>query len=154
MQDLPKTSRIRVDHYGSAYDQVWAEAAQAEMACNPSYHWHGEVSPGRLRRVLVHAHLLVLPSRTEGGANIVSEAIMAGLPVIASRIPGSVGLLGKDDPGYFPVANTAALHALLLRAKTETSLLAKLQAACAARRPLFAPEREQAALAALLDELR
>ena len=103
---LPETSPIRVDHYGSAHDREWAAAAQAEMACNPRYHWHGQVSPGRLRRVLAHAHLLVLPSRMEGGANIVSEAVMAGLPVIASRIPGSVGLLGEDYPGYFPVADT------------------------------------------------
>ena len=154
VRDLPETSRIRVDHYGSAYDREWAAAAQAEMACNPRYHWHGEVSHGRLRRVLAHVHLLVLPSRMEGGANIVSEAVMAGLPVIASRIPGSVGLLGEDYPGYFPVADTAALRALLLRVETGTSLLAELQEACAARRPLFAPEREQAALAALLDELR
>jgi putative glycosyltransferase (TIGR04348 family) len=154
VRDLPGTSGIRVDHYGSAHSPEWAMAARAEMARNPRYRWHGEVPHGRLRRVYAQAHLLVLPSRMEGGANAISEAVMAGLPVIASRIPGSVGLLGEDYPGYFPVEDTSALRALLLRAETEPPYLAELQAACAARRPLFTAEREQAALAALLEELR
>jgi len=154
VRDLPDTSRIRVDHYGSAHDPTWAAAARAEMARSPRYRWHGEVSHGRLRQVLARSHLLVLPSRMEGGANILSEAVMAGLPVLASRIPGSVGLLGEGYPGYYPVEDTAALRALLLRAESDPRFLAELGAGCAARRPLFSAEREQAALAALLEELR
>jgi hypothetical protein len=34
----------------------------------------------------------------EGGANVISEAIVDGIPVIASRIDGSVGLLGAEYP--------------------------------------------------------
>lgn len=153
VRDLPQTSPIRVDHYGSAHDPGWAEAARAEALINPRYHWHGEIAHARLRQVYARAHLLVLPSRMEGGANTISEAVMAGLPVIASRIPGSVGLLGEDYPGYYPVEDTAALRTLLLRAESDPAFLAGLAAACATRRPLFTAGREQADLEALLKEL-
>ena len=50
----------------------------------------------------------------EGGANVISESLVARVPVIASEIAGSIGLLGRRDyPGYFPVRDTAALAALL-----------------------------------------
>ena len=43
---------------------------------------------------------------TEGGANVISEAEVAGLPAIASDLEGSVGLLGADYPGLVPVRTT------------------------------------------------
>lgn len=153
VRDLPAGSAIRVDHYGAAHTPEWAQAAHLEMARNPRYRWHGEVAHGVLRRVFARAHVLVLPSRMEGGANVISEAVRADLPVIASRIDGTVGLLGEDYPGYFPVGDTAGLRALLLRAASDATFQAQLRAACAARRGLFAPSREQAALAALLGEI-
>jgi putative glycosyltransferase (TIGR04348 family) len=153
VRDLPATSRLRVDHYGAAHGPEWAAAARAEMATNPRYRWHGEVPARRLRRAYARSHLLALPSRMEGGANVVSEAVAAGLPVVASRIPGSVGLLGEDYPGYYPPEDEAALRELLLRAEDDPDFYARLDAACAVRRPLFTPERERAAWESLLREL-
>jgi putative glycosyltransferase (TIGR04348 family) len=153
VRGLPAGSRLRVDHYGMAHTPEWAEAATAEMAANPRYRWHGEVSHARVRRAYASAHLLALPSRMEGGANVVSEAVVAGLPVVASRIPGSVGLLGEDYPGFYPVEDTDALRALLLRAETDAAFYRQLEQGCAARRPLFTPERERAGWEDLLREL-
>ena len=153
VRELPASSRILVDHYGAGHTPEWAAAARAEMARNPRYRWHGEVTHGDLRRVFARAHVLVLPSRMEGGANVVGEALRAGLPVIASRIAGSLGLLGEDYPGYYPVEDAAALRDLLRRAETDAAWLAGLDAACAARRELFTPACEQAGLAALLRDL-
>jgi glycosyltransferase involved in cell wall biosynthesis len=150
---LPPASRLRVDQYGMAHTPEWAAAAAAEMAANPRYRWHGEVAQGRLRRVYASARLLVLPSRMEGGANVISEAVVAGLPVIASRIAGSIGLLGEDYPGFYPVEDTQALRALLLRAESDPVFYDRLAAGCAVRRDLFTPERERAGWEALLREL-
>lgn len=150
---LPAGSRLRVEHYGKAHSPDWAAAAEAEMAINPRYRWRGEIPHHRLRRIYATSHLLALPSRMEGGANVVSEAVRAALPVVASRIDGSVGLLGEDYPGYYPVADTEALQALLLRAESDPGFYARLDAACAARRERFTPERERAAWADLLAEL-
>jgi putative glycosyltransferase (TIGR04348 family) len=153
VRDLPPASRLRVDHFGAAHTPDWALAAQREMAVNPRYRWHGEVPHHLLRRAYGRAHLLVLPSRMEGGANVISEAVVAGLPIVASRIDGSVGLLGHDYPGFYPVEDTAALRAMLSRAETDTAFYRSLGAACEGRRHLFSPEAERAAWAALLAEL-
>jgi putative glycosyltransferase (TIGR04348 family) len=153
VRDLPAASRIRVEHFGSAHGPEWAAAATAEMDRNPRYRWHGEVTYGRLRWAYARSHVLVLPSRMEGGANVISEAVVAGLPVVASRIAGSIGLLGEDYPGYYPVEDTTALRDLLLRVESDAELYAGLSEACAARRALFTPERERAGWASLLAEL-
>jgi glycosyltransferase involved in cell wall biosynthesis len=86
---------------------------------------------------------MVLSSIMEGGANVVSEAVVAGVPVIASDIPGSVGLLGEDYPGYYPLSDTAALTALLWRVETNPGFRTKLAEQCAGRAPLFSPEGER-----------
>jgi len=150
---LPETSRIRVVHLGMAHDEPWAEAARAEEAANPRYRWRGEVPGWMVRRALARAPLMVLSSIMEGGANVVSEALVAGVPVLASAIPGSIGLLGRDYPGYFPVGDTAALTELLHRAETDANFLDTLHRHCAARAPLFAPARERDAWWSLLHEV-
>lgn len=154
VRDLPADSRIRVDAYGAAHTPDWAADAREEMGINPRYRWHGEVPHAQLRRVYACSHLLVLPSVMEGGANVVSEAVMAGLPVIASDIDGSVGLLGPDYPGYYPVRDTEALRERLLRAESDAGYYAALVAACSARRGLFTPQREQAGWAGLLADIQ
>lgn len=153
VRDLPSASRIQVDAYGKPHSAEWASAARAEAAINPRYRWHGEIAHGRLRDVYRRSHLLALTSRMEGGANVISEAVMADLPVVASRIPGSVGLLGEDYPGYFAVEDTGALRDLLLRAEADADFYAGLAQACAVLRPLFTEEAETNGWAQLLSEL-
>ena len=63
--------------------------------------------------MLAGAHLLVMPSLVEGGANVIGEAIVHGVPPLASRIDGNVGLLGADWPGLYPAGDRSALAALL-----------------------------------------
>jgi len=96
---------------------------------------------------------MVLSSRLEGGANVVSEAVVSGVPVVASRIPGSVGLLGPDYPGYFPVGATRALAAVLRRMECAPAFYARLARACRRRAHLFAPAAERQAWASLLREV-
>ena len=142
VRNLPHDSRIRVHHYGKAHTPEWASRAQAEMQVNPRYVWHGEIAHYKIRQVYRRTRLLVLPSRMEGGANVISEAIVAGVPVIASDIEGSIGLLGHDYAGYYPVENEKALKNLLLKAESDKAYYARLEQACIARRPLFTLENE------------
>jgi len=150
---LPQDSRIRALHAGAAYTAGYARQARAWMAREPRYRWLGELSHPRALALLARARLLVMSSRMEGGANVVSEALVAGVPVIASRIPGNVGLLGHDYAGYFPVENTRALARLLRRAEEDPAFYRKLMAQCRLRRRLVTPARERAALAAVVKEL-
>ena len=113
------------------------------MRNNARYRWHGEVPHWQVRRVYATADLMVLSSRMEGGANVISEACVAGLPTVASDIAGSVGLLGKDYPAYYPVGDTRALREMLLRAEAEPAWLEKLRVSSQARVGLFSHERER-----------
>ncbi|WP_426415288.1 selenoneine biosynthesis selenosugar synthase SenB [Aestuariirhabdus sp. LZHN29] len=150
---LPDSSRIHIHHYGKAHTPDWADKAHAEMAINPRYTWHGESAHFEVRRVYQRTQLLVLPSVMEGGANVISEAVVAGVPVIASEIEGSVGLLGKDYPGYYPVGDEAALSALLLRVESEPLFYQALQRAALAKRGRFTAEGETLAWQALLSQV-
>jgi glycosyltransferase involved in cell wall biosynthesis len=95
----------------------------------------------------------VLTSRLEGGANVLSEAIVTSVPVIASRIPGSVGILGASYPGYFTVGDTRDLMRLLIRAETEPDFLALLRSQGDRLVKLFEPAREQQAWEELLEKI-
>jgi putative glycosyltransferase (TIGR04348 family) len=151
---LPPDSRVRIEQVGRAYTPEWASRARAEMAANPRYRWRDDVPAAAVRRLLARSHGMVISSLSEGGANVISEAAIAGVPVLASRIDGNVGLLGTDYPGYFPVGDTKALARLLQRLEREPRFPARLGKALARRAPLFRPAREMAAWRHLLADLR
>ena len=96
----------------------------------------------------------MLSSRSEGGANVISEALVCGVPVLASRMACAEGLLGRGYPGLFPVGDTRALRSLLERAEREPAFIARLRSLCRRRAPLFRPIRERAAWRALVAEVR
>jgi putative glycosyltransferase (TIGR04348 family) len=151
---LPPASRLRVLHVGAALSTDLAEQARAEAAANPRYRWLGDLPRWKALRTLARCRLLALTSRLEGGANVVSEAIAAGVPVVASHVSGSVGLLGTDYPGYFPVGDTRALGDLLRRAETDADFYKSLKAHCRLLRPLVRPARERQSWRLLLRELQ
>ncbi len=150
---LPPSSRIRVLHLGGIIDAEMEQQARDEMAANPRYRWLGDLPRWRALRVLARSRLLSLTSIMEGGANVVTEAIACGVPVVSSRIGGSIGLLGEEYPGYFPVGNTEALAALLHRAETDAAFYDDLRARGEGLRWLADPDEERRRWAALLDEV-
>lgn len=150
---LPPESRIRIIQAGAALDPEMETRARAETASNPRYRWLGELPRWKARRLLARCRLLVLSSRMEGGANVVSEALVSGVPVLASHISGSIGLLGPDYSGYFPVAGTQALAELLSRAENDEGYYVSLEEQCRRQAPLFRPQIERDAWAGLLNEL-
>ena len=153
VRNLPTDSRLCVRHFGRAMDAQWRERAQEEMARNARYRWYGEVPHWRVRQAYGRSRLMVISSRMEGGANVVSEAVVAGLPVVASAIPGNEGLLGSDYPGYYRLADTDDLRASLLRAERESAYYEGLTQACGRRQVLFTPARELGAWVELLAEI-
>src|SRR5215472_11813608 len=150
---LPPTSRIRIVHIGRAYSAEWEAKATSEMAANPRYLWRDDVPRAVVQKLLQRSHAMVLSSLSEGGANVISEAIVTGVPILASRMDGNVGLLGADYPGYFPIGDTEALARLLQRIERDRRFVAMLRRAIARRAPLFRPAREVAAWRRLLAEL-
>lgn len=94
--------------------------------------------------------MLVVPSRAEGGASVLSEAAVRGLAILATRVPGNAGVLGARHPGLFAPGDARALARLLLRCEQDSRFLARLRAASLRLAPALAPSAERAAWAALL----
>lgn len=149
---LPADSRIRISHAGEAQEERFEAEARAHMDASPRYRWLGELPHEEVRQLLARSRLLVQSSVMEGGANAVCEALASGVPVIASHIPGNVGMLGEHYPGYYPVGDAEALARMLERAERDEGFYASLKAACEARRHLVSPERERAGLESLVEE--
>ncbi len=141
---------VRLDHIGDGLDATLAaEARRTEAQC-PRYRWLGALPHAATRQRIKHAHLLVNSSLMEGGAHVVLEAVQSGTAVLASRIPGNVGMLGAGHAGYFAPGDDRALAALIGRARDEPAFLELLLAQGAARAPLFEPGEERRGLLHLL----
>lgn len=156
---------ILIDHIGAPLDPALGALAQATAQACPHYRWLGALAHEDVRRRIQRAHVLVHTSRMEGGAHVLMEAVRSGTPVIASRIAGNVGMLGADYAGYFDWGDEARLVQLLRRCRDglpksgalpdthPDPLYTRLQAQCAVRAPLFAPEAERLALLNLVGSL-
>jgi putative glycosyltransferase (TIGR04348 family) len=153
VRELPSLSKIQVKHAGAVLDPDFGRQVEAEQRTNPRYQWLGPLSHENAMDLLARSHMLVLTSQLEGGANVISEAIAVSVPVISSLIPGSVGILGSDYPGYFPVGDSAAVREQLLRAESDDGFYRDLQQWVAKLHPLVSASREREAWGALLSEL-
>jgi glycosyltransferase involved in cell wall biosynthesis len=151
---LPATSKIRIIQLGGALEPAMADEARALMLQDKRYHWLGELPHGLTMRKLAQSHLMVISSRMEGGANVICEAVAAGVPVIASAVSGNIGMLGKDYAAYYPLENESVLAKRIQQAMNDERYYQLLLAQCGARKDLFSPEREKAALAGLIREIQ
>jgi glycosyltransferase involved in cell wall biosynthesis len=152
-EKLPGDTRLEIVHAGEALSPEMEFQAQQWSRCVPRWQWLGGLSRVEMWAQLHRAFLTVNSSWAEGGANAVIESLCCGVPVLASRIPGNTGLLGRDWPALFTAGNTAELTALLRRCELDAgfyeSLLARTQAVAAQ----FRPEAECAGWLALLSDL-
>src|SRR5688572_14579179 len=139
---------VEVVHLGAALDPKLKP-----LTDDPRYRWLGSVAHATALRWLASSHAMVISSRMEGGANVVCEALRIGVPVLASRISGNVGLLGPGYRGYFRVEDERALARLITRAATDADFYRSLKAYVRKLRPMVAPQAEARALLAALKGL-
>ena len=143
LETIPFSVPIRLTQAGAALTQRYITSARLIEQRESRYRYLGEVSPTRARAILASSDLMVLSSRLEGGANVASEAIAAGTPMLASRISGNIGILGKRYPGLFTAGDTEELARLLLRSVRDPDYLAKLRTWCEELRPMVTLHSER-----------
>ncbi len=149
---LPSDSKVLVTLLGEVIDPAYGEQASLEVQQNPRLQWPGALPHDQAMEKLAQAKALVISSKMEGGAHVISEAAVLGVPILATAIHSSIGLLGEKHPGLFPVGDVQALANLLQRLEADADFAAELRQCSQSLAPLFAPARERQAWAALLAE--
>lgn len=137
---------LEVVQIGDALSPEFAIQAKRHMKRDARYRWLGGRTHRQALGWIARSHALVVSSAMEGGANVICEAARIGTPVLASRMSGNIGMLGRSYPGYFPLFNDRALARLLAKAFLEKTFYSGLKRALAGRRHRFAPSAERAAL--------
>ncbi|MDG2013628.1 MAG: selenoneine biosynthesis selenosugar synthase SenB [Pirellulaceae bacterium] len=150
---LPTTSKIRVQHIGDALSNDMKTAAEKEARVNNRYSWLGGISHQQALENLAASHLTILSSQHEGAPSVISEAIVNKIPILASRIDATVGLLGTDYPGFFKVGDTQQLADLMLAAETQPDFLRRLKQAISPLVSKFSPQRERENWQSMLQSL-
>jgi putative glycosyltransferase (TIGR04348 family) len=150
---LPEDSRIEVLHAGDALSPAMERRAIAETRRNPRWRWVRGLSRPAALRLLSRARILVIPSRAEGASGVLVEALAVGTPVLATRIEGVTGVIGRGYRGLFDVGDSATLARLLVRAERDAGFLRALRRACRERARDISPQRERAAWRELLASL-
>ena len=141
---------LRLLHAGDSKDESLSVEFMKAAAADNRIRTLGALEHAATRQLISRGSLMLLPSIMEGGANVLIEAVTCGTPVLASKISGSIGMLGVDYPGFFPVGDDAALAALIERGRNDPAFLTQLLEACQRRAYLFEPAREAAAVRGLL----
>lgn len=142
-----KGEDVQVLQAGGVLDARYLPRANAIEARDSRYRYLGPLSKSRALRLLAGCDALVLSSRSEGGANVASEAIANGVPVLASRIDGNVGVFGAEYGGYYPAGSSKALAALIDRFVRDRAFARLLRRQIRALIPKVSFESERRGLA-------
>lgn len=116
---------LRVVGDGSLRDELPETARRLGVADRVQF--SGPIKSGDMPAVYQNADLFILPSLVEGMPNVILEAMAAGLPVIATQIPGSEELVLPEKTGLLvppsaPQALADALQRLIERADLRTAM--------------------------------
>jgi putative glycosyltransferase (TIGR04348 family) len=146
LSQLRSLHELEVVQVGRALTPGMAAEARRWQKRDGRYCWLGSVPHAQALAWIARSHVLVVSSVMEGGANVICEAARIGTPVLASRVSGNVGMLGRDYPGMFPLFNEKILALQIRKAFQDKNYYQRLKRRFAKRRLLFAPGAERDAL--------
>lgn len=88
-----------------------------DLGLESCVHFTGPVEPDDLRGVLSAADVFALPTRNEGWANVLLEAMACGLPVVTTRVGGNEEVVCRPELGtVVPFGDAPALQQALAEA--------------------------------------
>jgi len=150
---LPHTASLH--HLGGSLDDALMRELYVLAHQHPGrIRLLGQCDADTVRAEMAWADLMVHPSVMEGGALVIAEAFGQGLPVLASRIPGHLGILGEDYPAYFAQGQVEDLSRQLDAFLSDNTVGALWFEALVQRAPqLCSEEREAQQLLGIIQEL-
>jgi len=116
-----------LDVWGEGAHRKAIEAAIAKHQLSGRVTLHGAISSPTA--ALEQIDCLVLPSAAEGFGLVLIEAMAAGVPVVATRVPGIREVVREDQTGLLvPLGDPASIAAAVTRVTTDDSLRSRLVA--------------------------
>jgi glycosyltransferase involved in cell wall biosynthesis len=127
-----------------AFAEVRKQIPQAELICVGDYKidfrkerpkWEGLfqhyrlMSHGQLSELMRTCTAFVLPSCEEGFARVITEAMAAGLPIIASYESGATTLVDNGIEGFIVSRRPEEIATAMVRLAADSELCAKMGAA-------------------------
>jgi glycosyltransferase involved in cell wall biosynthesis len=83
---------------------------------------HGYKSLDQIKRLMSQSTFLVVPSLSENSPNVIAEAQLMGLPVIASDVAGIPELIRDSETGFLAPTNAEGLSVVISKALTSKNL--------------------------------
>ncbi len=138
---------------GSRDDELMQRCLERVASSEGRFRMRGRLTHPETLAQMAQSHLLIHPSRAEGGPLVLAEASGMHLATLASDIAAHRGMLGVDYPGLFD-PNPQALLAALMRFVREENFRSSLRAEMGrAALTLTDTMAERSALAALAHAL-
>ena len=135
--------KVQFKLLGNVVDEDLGSEALVWQKKDERFQWLGGVSHMEVIQWVARSTVTLNTSVMEGGANSVGESIVLGVPVLASRIEGNVGMLGADYAGYFSADNEKELAELMHRVINDKAFLCHLREQVKARSVKFTRENEK-----------
>lgn len=152
-RQLRGNSKIKIIQVGEAMTDDATDFANSETQTNPRYEWRGSVSNQSAKDLLCQSHATIVSSHYEGGSNVISDAVVNSIPILASRMDASIGLLGEDYAGLFDIANTEQLLELMNQLEAEPGFTETILRQLTTARPQFSPQNELASWEKMLNHI-
>lgn len=141
--------RLRIVGDGELRAQLESQAADLGLL-NGKVEFSGRLGGQDLVNAYADAQAFVLPSDREGMALVAIEAMAAGLPVLATAVPGNVELL--DGVGLLVEPTALDLAVGIDRLAADAALRGELAARCSARAATHAWDSVIAAVGDVYDK--
>lgn len=109
LSELKNQPTISLRIIGDGPEREYLEETARSLAVQDFVSFAGNVPPEEIAEHLQWADIFVFASESEGRPNAVLEAMAAGLPVIATDIPGVRELIETDSGMLYPVGDASAL---------------------------------------------
>ena len=128
---LIRDKNVEIDFIGDGPDREMLEHMAAVLGVGKRVHFLGRLSRKEIYSCLGNYDLALLPSRSEGFGLALAEPMAAGVPVIASALPGPLEVLDGGRLGAtFPAGDAPELAKAIenILASYDTALLRAAQA--------------------------
>ena len=118
VRHLADTGNVVLRIVGDGPERHYLEGITKRLHLKDNIQFVGAVPPEMIEEQLLWADIFVFSSESEGRPNAILEAMAAGLPVVATDIPGVHELLYPDCGLLVPVGDTIGLaRSIMILAK-------------------------------------